>query len=194
MVGYPTGSCQELSSMRVWFRQLLHYLRVLLGARVTAVYSSQIPTKTWNWEQRRLHKDVHSPLPVPENRNGNTYLAIQRSPFRPYYDDFQPLNVIVSSDLTMKSVIDLKLYSHCPGSQAAPWWLLLESLDDRGKDLGEFLDPCNSPQVLHLKSCEDTRRTLNCRLWKKEMASHSSEFIRKTCNKSLRSGWMNICL
>ncbi|RAL02216.1 phosphotransferase family protein [Aspergillus ibericus CBS 121593] len=68
-----------------------------------------------------------------------------QGPFRLYCDDFRPSNILIDLDTTrgfrVSGVIDWEFTYTAPAEfiQVAPWWLLLQSLEDWEGDLNEFL-------------------------------------------------------
>ena len=63
-------------------------------------------------------------------------------PFPLYCDDLRPSNVLVDSDLNVRSVIDWEYCYAAPVelTYSSPWWLLLNHPDDWEDDLDGFLD------------------------------------------------------
>ncbi|PLN75025.1 hypothetical protein BDW42DRAFT_199653 [Aspergillus taichungensis] len=69
-----------------------------------------------------------------------------QEPFRLYCDDFRPSNVLIHLDTTSRAlrvsgVINWEFTYAAPAefTYVAPWWLLLQSPEDWGEDLNQFL-------------------------------------------------------
>ncbi|KAF4511737.1 hypothetical protein G6O67_003509 [Ophiocordyceps sinensis] len=119
------------------------------------------------------------------------HIPTKKGPFRLYCDDFRPANVIVSSDFTVKAVIDWEFTYIAPVefSHAAPWWLLFESPEAWESDLSQFLHryrPRLELFLTEMKACEDERI--------RSGILEESERLSEPMARSMTNGMFWLCL